>query len=194
MRLEAFLTLTLQRGSYIFPLGFGYCPSTTPSILIQASVSSSHTLTFLLVVQASFQRSKMEHDYIPQFPPPPYSESDMGTLNGAISQARNPLASPTSSVDETIYTPSYSPTASVHRSQTLGDDFDLASSSSAAAYFESRPPPRTQVSGTPEIHRIAITATTAPKDLAYSPAFLARDCTAQDVRTNWFLKSFLMVL
>jgi hypothetical protein len=77
---------------------------------------------------------------------------------------------------------------------TLGDDFDLASSSSAAAYFESRPPPRTPVSGTPEIHRIAITATTAPKDLAYFPAFLARDCTAQDVRTNWVLKSFVMVL
>jgi hypothetical protein len=136
----------------------------------------------------------MEHEYIPQFPPPPYSESDTGTLNGAISQARNPLASPTSSVDETIYTPSYSPIASVHRSQTLGDDFDLASSSSAAAYFESRPPPRRPVSGTPEIHRIAITATTAPKDLTYYPAFLARDCTAQDVRINWFLKSFLMIL
>jgi hypothetical protein len=142
-----------------------------------------------VIVLAGFQLSKMDHDHIPQFPPPPYSESDTGTLSGAIPQARNPLASPTSSVDEVIYTPTYSPTASIHQSQTLGDDFNLissSSSSSAAAYFELRPP-RTQVFGTPIIHRITIMETTSPNDLPYSPDFLTKDCTAQDVRIHGVL-------
>jgi hypothetical protein len=121
----------------------------------------------------------MDPDHIP---PPPYSETDPGNLTPATSQADNASAATASSVDETIYTPLYSPAGSVHRSQTLGDEFDHVSSSSATAYFESRPA-RRSVFRTLEIHSIVITARTEPKDLPYPSDFFARDCTEQDWAT-----------
>jgi hypothetical protein len=78
---------------------------------------------------------------------------------------------------------------SVHQSQAPRDDFDLISFSSASAYFESRPP-RRFVSGSPEIYRIAITASMGPQDLPYPTHFGTFDTTAQDVRIAGFLKYF----
>jgi hypothetical protein len=105
----------------------------------------------------------------------------MGALSPAISQAHSSLAATASSVDESVFTPSHSPAASVHRRQAPGDEFDVGSSSSAAAYFESRLA-RRLVSGILEFHEIAITARMEPKDLPYPSAFTTRDCTIQDVR------------
>jgi hypothetical protein len=126
---------------------------------------------------------KMDTDHIP---PPPYSETDPAT-----SQVDNASVA-TSSVDETIYTPPFSPTGSVHHGQTVGDSCDHVSSSSATAYFESRPVLR-PASGTPEIHSITISARTEPKDLPYPANFLSRDCTEQDWATflNYLLPCHL---
>jgi len=129
-------------------------------------------------------------------PPPPYSETDPASsphpaLTPAASQVDN-VSVAASSVDETVYTPSYSPAGSVRRGQIVGEGCHHVSSSSASTYFESRPVLRS-VSGTPEIHSITVTATTEPKDLPYPPKFLSRDCTEQDWATflNYLLPGHL---
>ena len=85
-------------------------------------------------------------------PPPPYSETDIYSntsshpiLTPATSQADDisvtdhPQLSTASSVDGTIiYTPLHSPTGSDHQ-ESLQDGLGHISTSSAAAYFESRP-------------------------------------------------------
>lgn len=154
-----------------------------------AAFQFRNPLTSGVAARTSY-RHKMDPDHIPQFPPPPYSEtSEPGPLTPATSQADNALSASLSSVDEAIYTPSYSPTVSVHQGQASRDDFDLISSSSASAYFESRPPCRF-VSGSPEIYRITITARTGPQDLPYPTHFGTLDCMAQDVRIVGFLKYY----
>lgn len=133
---------------------------------------------------------------IAYIPPPPYSETDPASsprpaLTPATSQVDS-VSVAASSVDETIYTPPYSPTGSVHRGQTVGDSCGHVSSSSATAYFESRPVLRS-VYGTPEIHSITISARTQPEDLPYPPNFLSRDCIEQDWATflNFLLPGHL---
>ncbi|KAH7407853.1 hypothetical protein BKA64DRAFT_432798 [Cadophora sp. MPI-SDFR-AT-0126] len=110
-------------------------------------------------------------------PPPPYSAIDPTSphplLTPATSQADNaslaarPLPSTASSVDETIYTPLYSPTGSVHQNQLFGDEHDHVSSSSATAFFESRPARRNSSTAPLEIIKISVTHGTEPKDVPY---------------------------
>lgn len=131
-------------------------------------------------------------------PPPPYSETDIysnaGTsphplLTPSTSQADNasvavrPFPSTASSLDETIYTPLYSPAGSLNQNQVLGDDHDHVSSSSATAYFESRPTRRQSHATSAEIVTISITAQTEPKDLPFPQALLAKDVSEQDWAT-----------
>lgn len=118
-------------------------------------------------------------------PPPPYSETDIYSNAGtsphpiltpatshadAASAAGRPLPSAASSVDEPIYTP----TSSIHPNQVIGDDFDHVSSSSATAYFDTRPV-YNPYSGPVEVYRIAVSNDTEPKDIVYPEALLAKD-------------------
>jgi hypothetical protein len=130
---------------------------------------------------------EMENGHDP-LPPPPYSETDIYSnaptspyphiLTPATSQADNasvasrPLPSTASSLDDTIFTPTGS----------VGDDIDIASASSAAAYFESRPP-QNQVVAPAVIHTITITSSTEPSDLPYPEAWQVKDVTEQDWAT-----------
>ncbi|KAK0116688.1 hypothetical protein ONS96_012540 [Cadophora gregata f. sp. sojae] len=124
-------------------------------------------------------------------PPPPYSETDPGTsphpiLTPATSQADNasvaarPLASTASSVDETIYTPLYSPASSVHQHQVYGDEHDHVSSSSATVFFESRPARRNSSTAPLETIKILVTARTEPKDIPYPPELAEKDVLELD--------------
>lgn len=118
-------------------------------------------------------------------PPPPYSETDPGTaiLTPGTSQADNeslPAPSAVSSTDSVVYTPPYTPTEAGH--QSLGTDLDHVSSSSATAYFESRPA-HMRSSPIPKIYTITITSTTKPEDIPFpSPAeeWKSKDVTEQD--------------
>jgi hypothetical protein len=108
-------------------------------------------------------------------PPPPYSETD--------SSPSNIILTPATSVGDR---------SSVAGSAQLGllvdDDLAHTTPTSAGDYFESRPV-RNRPSGSPSIHSIHITSTTAPEDLPYpEPAhvFLSKDLTHQDWLT--FLK------
>jgi hypothetical protein len=131
-------------------------------------------------------------------PPPPYSETDIYSnfssepnviLTPGTSRADTAVlasASPRSSIDEPIYTPPFTPTGSVYQ--------DNGSSASAAAYFDSRPS-HIRTSGPPTIHSIAVTATTAPRDLPYPQPvedFFAKDLTQQDWATfvNYLLPDY----
>lgn len=129
-----------------------------------------------------------------QPPPPPYSETDIYSnaptspinLTPATSQADNrslPTPSAASSVDESVvFTPPYTPTGSVN--QSFGDH-DHVSSTSATAYFESRPT-HALLSTSPTVHSIAITPMTEPKDLPYPEPvedFMSKDITQQDWAT-----------
>ncbi|KAH9223703.1 hypothetical protein DL95DRAFT_517795 [Leptodontidium sp. 2 PMI_412] len=128
-------------------------------------------------------------------PPPPYSETDIYSTAGTsphpiltpatsqtdnVSVAARPLPSTASSVDETIYTPLYSPAGSDHQNQTFGDEHDHVSSSSATAFFESRPARRN--SSTAPLHAIKISVThgTEPKDIPYPSELLEKDVTELD--------------
>jgi hypothetical protein len=122
----------------------------------------------------------MEPDHIP---PPPYSETDMysnssdhariltppASVADSSPVAPRPALSTASSIDETIYTPPYSPASSLHQNQ-VGDEIQSASVSSAAAYFETRPLRNTTLAGSSslEIYNIVITPTTKPKDLPFA--------------------------
>lgn len=128
-----------------------------------------------------------DHSHQVHLPPPPYSETDPGLLTPATSQADNASAitNTASSVDDTIYTPPYSPTESLHRQSLY--DADQVSSSSATAYFESRPVLHGYRTPELETYTIAIASATEPKDLAYPTRFILKNCTEQDwVRTLFF--------
>ncbi len=137
----------------------------------------------------------MEPDHIP---PPPYSETDIYSNSGghtviltpATSQADNasvagrPPPSVASSVDEPIDTPPYSPASSLHQNQVVGEEVERASisTSSATAYFETRPV-RSTASTTLDRHFISLTAKTQPKDLSYPQSLQAKDVNEQDWAT-----------
>ena len=118
-------------------------------------------------------------------PPPPYSETDIYSnapasphiLTPTTSQADDSsqgrrLHSTASSVENAILTP----TASV------GDELDIASSTSAAAYFDSRPAPGS-FTGQSTVYRISVTLTTEPQDLRYPEEWRAKGITEQDWAT-----------
>lgn len=128
-------------------------------------------------------------------PPPPYSETDIYSnalshpiLTPATSQADNLSVaghthhSTSSSLDgSVIYTPLHSPTGSDHQ-ESLQDGLGHVSTSSAIAYFESRP---TQGQAPTHLlsHKINITLRTQPEDLPYPQGWAARDITQQDWQT-----------
>ncbi len=129
-------------------------------------------------------------------PPPPYSETDIYSVSGAsphinltpaTSQAADTASvgartllstASTTSADEVIYTPPYSPTGSIHQNQVPGEGEHMTSSSSTI-YFDSRPVKHYH-SGPLELYHITVTPSTEPKDLPYPPFFGARDITEQD--------------
>ncbi|KAL2073715.1 hypothetical protein VTL71DRAFT_11041 [Oculimacula yallundae] len=129
-------------------------------------------------------------------PPPPYSEVDtLSTAGSSIpppiltpassqtdnaSVAARPFPSTASSVDETIYTPLYSPTSSVHKNQVFSDEHDHVSSSSATAFFESRPTHTSHSSAALETIKISVTHGTEPKDIPYPPELQDKDVNELD--------------
>ena len=123
----------------------------------------------------------MEH-----LPPPPYSETDTGTavLTPSTSQADNssrPARSTASSAadDEVVFTPPYTPTEVGYH--TLDNDLDHISSSSALAYFESRPAIG-RAGPVPTVYKIIIASNSKPKDVPY-PEPPLNDVTEQDWAT-----------
>lgn len=129
-------------------------------------------------------------------PPPPYSETDIYSTAGGsspnpiltpgTSQADNasvvapPLLSTASSVDETIYTPLYSPAGSVHQNQAFGDEHDHVSSSAATAFFESRSACRNSSTAPLETINISVSHGTDPKDIPYPPELQDKDVSDLD--------------
>ncbi|TVY73397.1 hypothetical protein LSUE1_G006437, partial [Lachnellula suecica] len=124
-------------------------------------------------------------------PPPPYSETDIYSntsshpiLTPATSQADNASVagnlhvSTASSIDDSvIYTPLHSPSGSDHQ-----DGFGHASTTSALAYFESRP--ATSRSPPQSIsHKISVTPRTRPDELPYQQNWDSIDITRQDWQT-----------
>lgn len=106
----------------------------------------------------------------------------------SVAARPRPSLSTASSIDETIYTPPYSPASSFHQNQVVGEELENASASpstsSAAAYFSSRPARgSTPASSTPETYSITITSTTEPKNLQYPVALQAKDINQQDWAT-----------
>jgi len=147
--------------------------------------------------------------------PPPYSETDpseyssnAGTTANApapansshSSSARTPSSlhtdgatsrpppSTNSSVDEVVFTPPYSPALSNH----AFTDHDHLVSSSAAAYFDSRPA-TIRNTGPPKTYTITVTSETQPQDLPFPENFRAHGVLDQDWLTflNYLLSDFI---
>jgi hypothetical protein len=129
-------------------------------------------------------------------PPPPYSETDIywntsshPILTPATSQADNlsvadhPQLSTASSIDDSvIYTPLHSPTDSDHQ-ESLQDGLGHVSSSSAIAYFESRPVDGQTPALAISLKKITVNPRTQPEDLPYPQGWAAKDITQQDWQT-----------
>jgi hypothetical protein len=119
-------------------------------------------------------------------PPPPYSETDPGTaiLTPTTSQAdtsslSTPSAASSVADEEAVLTPPYTPTESSHH-QSLAD-LDHNSSTSATAYFETRPA-LGRPAPIPKVYTITITSTSKPEDIPYPDPAL-NDVTEQDWAT-----------
>lgn len=103
----------------------------------------------------------------------------------AIGATGRPPPSTNSSVDEIIFTPPYSPTLSNYTTNHLV-------SSSAAAYFESRPA-TLRNTGPPSVYNIAVTSNTQPQDLPFPEGFRSHGVHDQDWLTfvNYLLSDFI---
>lgn len=145
--------------------------------------------------------------------PPPYSEIDpeedfsnsgRSTATATVSTTQSssgrtpsslhsdaafgrPLPSTSSSADEVIFTPPYSPTLSSYTT-----DHDHLLSSSAAAYFDSRPA-TIRNTAPPTVYRITVTHETHPNDLPFPESFRAHGVLVQDWLTflNYLLSDFI---
>lgn len=120
-------------------------------------------------------------------PPPPYSETDPGSMiltpstshaDNASRRARSAVSP--SETESVVYTPPYSPTDAGH--QSVAEELNNVSSAAATAYFESRPALRPRAS-IPQVHTLTITSTTEPKDIPYPQELGAYDTTEQDWAT-----------
>lgn len=147
------------------------------------------------------------------FAPPPYSLTDeyssqdgtsiaTATTTASTSQssagrtpptlhpettAGRPLPSTSSSADEVIFTPPYSPALS-----SYATDHDHLLSSSAAAYFESRPA-TIRNTAPPTIYRLKITPDTQPQDLPFPESFRVHGVLVEDWLTflNFLCSDFI---
>ncbi|CZS98494.1 hypothetical protein WAI453_005768 [Rhynchosporium graminicola] len=126
-------------------------------------------------------------------PPPPYSVSDStaGTsphpiLTPASSQAANasvaarPLPSTASSIDETVYTPLYSPATSIQKNSVFSEEHEHVTSSAAEAFFDSRPARRTNPTAALKPIKISVTHRSEPKDIPFPPGLGHKDVSELD--------------
>lgn len=131
-------------------------------------------------------------------PPPPYSVTDRA--NSTAGAARSPILTPTtscvddapvtawpfpptsSSFDEPFSTPCYTPVGSVNQNQVQSDTDHDHVSSSAAAYFESRPARRRSTHAL-EMVQISVTAQTDPRAVKYPQELVGKDINEQDWAT-----------
>ncbi|KAF4912506.1 hypothetical protein CGCF415_v003642 [Colletotrichum fructicola] len=112
--------------------------------------------------------------------------------------AASRVSSHASSHSEVIYTPPLTPRTNTtqphsrHDSSLSSANASIANhpassttaySDFSAAYFDSRPPPRSRSPREQLVHTIAITPTTTPDDVPYAPTWAARDVTQQDWAT-----------
>ncbi|KAH8685991.1 hypothetical protein BGZ60DRAFT_523258 [Tricladium varicosporioides] len=127
-------------------------------------------------------------------PPPPYTPTDLLSNAGTTSNlhltptpSRTDAASvvaASSTNNSIIYTPLSSPPGSVSHEQRQENSFSHYSSSSATAFFESRPAPSNHAtSSQPIIHSLNVTSNTRPSDLPYPSEWGAKDVSQQDWAT-----------
>lgn len=130
-------------------------------------------------------------------PPPPYSETDIYSHSGHSPLIRNssPAAgdddasiAASSSHSNIIYTPPETPRGSTHSFGSRGDDEnDHITDSSAQAYFESRPAPRTSPFSTspedPLLVSIIVPDGATPQALPYPAWAATHDTTPRDWQT-----------
>ncbi|KAK3681459.1 hypothetical protein B0T22DRAFT_387970, partial [Podospora appendiculata] len=132
-------------------------------------------------------------DHLEDIPPPPYSETDLFSTAG---QPRSPTTSDnrrgshgdvatqssTSTNGDVIYTPPLTPRSSSHQSN-FANDVDHISTSSANAYFETRPAPPPLQNRPQIVHSIAIKDSTSPDSLPYPADLGERDVRPADWQT-----------
>ncbi|KAF4637842.1 hypothetical protein G7Y89_g253 [Cudoniella acicularis] len=129
-------------------------------------------------------------------PPPPYTPTDIfsnaGTtsnfhLSPAASRADDASVAATSSAaGSVIYTPLPSPPGSVNHDLDHGleDGLSHQSSSSAAAYFDSRPVPAGYAASSQLVyHDVIVTSNTRPYDIPYPNEWASKDVSQQDWAT-----------
>ncbi|KAK3327136.1 hypothetical protein B0T19DRAFT_420873 [Cercophora scortea] len=132
-------------------------------------------------------------DHLEDIPPPPYSETDLFSTAG---QPRSPTTSDyrrgshgdaatqssTSTNGDVIYTPPLTPRSSSHQSN-FANDVDHISTSSANAYFETRPAPPPLQSRPQIVHSITVKDSTSPDSLPYPAELGERDVRPGDWQT-----------
>lgn len=133
---------------------------------------------------------KMNADAEHNAPPPPYTPTDLLSNAGTASNSHltptpsraddASVAAASSTNNSIIYTPLPSPPGSVSHEQRQENSFSHYSSSSATAFFESRPAPSNHATGSqPIIHSLHITSNTQPSDLPYPGEWGAKDVSQQ---------------
>ncbi|KAK8874461.1 hypothetical protein PGQ11_004975 [Apiospora arundinis] len=123
-------------------------------------------------------------------PPPPYSETDIysnasarsptAPRSGSNANADDASIAASSSHSNIIYTPPETPRES-HYNFSGGDD--LATSSSAQAYFESRPVTSSPSAGLEVVHILAYQENATPADFPYPGWATSHQTTEQDWHT-----------
>ncbi|KAI0189633.1 hypothetical protein EV127DRAFT_106483 [Xylaria flabelliformis] len=127
----------------------------------------------------------MEPHNGPDGPPPPYSETDIyshshGSRNRPSSRADDDVSiAPSSSNSNIIFTPPESPREA--QFNFAGPSSDQHTTTSAQAYFDSRPPNRPP--GLSITIDLEITPGATPSDFPYPKRALDRDITEQDWQT-----------
>lgn len=125
-------------------------------------------------------------------PPPPYTETDIFSVSGS-GGARSRRADSSaaggddaaSAQSDVVLTPPETP-ASAYHPNFAGPESDdlLATSSSAQAYFESRPAPLIRLDSEESlIHQVVVGRASSPANFPYQPEWAARDVTVQDWQT-----------
>ncbi|KAK8081952.1 hypothetical protein PG996_000733 [Apiospora saccharicola] len=114
-------------------------------------------------------------------PPPPYSETDIysNSPSRSITHADDASIAASSSHSNIIYTPPETPRES-HYNFSGGDD--SGTSTSAQAYFESRPV-ASPFAGSELVHVVAYSETATPADLPYPAWAASHQTTEQDWHT-----------
>lgn len=129
----------------------------------------------------------MTSQHLDDVPPPPYTETDIYSNAGGHSRRSNSNgtddASSAASTGEIIYTPPLTPRSS--HQQNFVSEADRLTTTSAEAYFDSRPPPRLSASAQGEliVHPISIKVDSNPSDFPYIRDWSQRDVRVEDWQT-----------